>query len=71
MRCSLEDRIDSIMKIGGVEVVGFCSICDHYLYTRTVFHWASARCGQLCLGCAERQDAVVADHDGWPCEERE
>ena len=62
---------DGMKKVGGVEVIGFCCICDHYLFTRMVFHWARSRCGLLCVGCAEKQDAVVADHDGWPCEDRE
>jgi hypothetical protein len=49
----------------------FCSICDRQLLFRLVYHWAKGRCGLLCTRCAEKQDAILAKHDGWPCEDRE
>lgn len=49
----------------------WCVICEKTLIFQVVYHWVKSRCGPLCNRCAEKQDAVLAGHDGWPCEDRE
>lgn len=49
----------------------WCVICEKPLPFRVVYHWAKSRCGPLCHACADKQEAELAEHDGWPCEDRD